>query len=364
MAPGKPNHTQRRQVSGRLGRSPAGAGLTSPPSLSLPTWTWPSAHSVPAPFPNPVSSLALASRSGQMTTSPQPTSPACHEVVGCHAAGPLLGPPRVGSPRPHQVRRPQGGVYTLHHTLQIGFTHFLSPFTQSVLFHGERGVPRYSPCPSQKVADAGGGMEAVVEMTLVHHCPRCWDGRKESRGWLPGQLGPGGGGPETRRPRNPAPQGKEPRTLLGKGREWGRQGREAGRQKAHSPPVLGRLSLTGTCLRAVDVPGHRKARPESGRGEGGMQGAWGGRGPESRSQDKGRGVQRLGTGGTEGLGTSPSLSNPYPRRCLPSTAWLEGCGHRPGVRQGGALCSTAPTRPRQQPALDVRSSGIRLPQGV
>ena len=95
-----------------------------------------------------------------------------------------------------------------------------------------------------------------------------------------------------------------------------------------------------------------------------MQGAWGGRGPESRSQDKGRGVLRLGTGGTEGLGTSPSLSAPIPPS-LPSVHGVAGRMRTPAWGSTGWGALLRRTHPaRQQPALDVHSSGIRLPQGV
>ena len=107
-------------------------------------------HTALRPLFPTVSSLVSASRSGQMTTSPQPTSLACHEVIGCHAAGPLPGPPRVGSPRPHQVRRPAGGrgLYIAPHPPD--WLHPLPvPFHTVCIFSwGKRGTPlRSLPIP-------------------------------------------------------------------------------------------------------------------------------------------------------------------------------------------------------------------------
>lgn len=196
-------------------------------------------------------------------------------------------------------------------------------------------------------------------MALVHHCPHCWERRKESRGWLPGQLGPRGGGPETqtRQKReqdpsahgNPAPRGKGPRTLLGKGKEqgWPGQGR---------PPVLETAELDSHLPQGGRHPGMTERPGQSGRRAGGIQGPWW-MGP--REQDPGQREEGAEAGNASGRAAHCCCCLPPP-----CTAWLEGCRQRPGVQRGRGACHLRFTQPCQQPALAVRSPGIRLPQGV
>lgn len=170
--------------------------------------------------------------------------------------------------------------------------------------------------------------------------------RKESRGWLPGQLGPRGGGPETQdsqaeREQDPAPTATRHHGAKGRGRCWARARSRAAR--AGRPPVRRRPSWTAcTCLRRQTSWRPRgQASQETRRA--GSRGLWVG----PREQDPGQREE----GAEAGNASGELLTVPTPHCCClpPPCTCMAGRMQTTSAPSRGRLLHSRPPSPASSP---------------
>lgn len=143
---------------------------------------------------------------------------------------------------------------------------------------------------------------------------------------------------------NPAPQGKGPRTLLGKGREWGCQGREAGRREGALVTCPGTAEPDRHLPQGSGHSGTRKGQARARARRGWDAGGLGWTGPREQEPGQRAGGAEAGNGRDRGPRDEP-LTLPQPS--LPSVHNVAGRMQTPawGSTGWGALLRPHPPGP-------------------